>query len=136
MRSVLDSWALIAWLQGDAQGRRTVTRLLADAEAGNAELVMSMINVGEVFYLLAKRAGLRTAEDFLVDFAAMPIRTHAPTAPEILDAARIKARFPISYADAFAVQTARREHATLVSGDPDIRKVAAAGAVDLHWLGG
>jgi hypothetical protein len=34
------------------------------------------------------------------------------------DAARLKSRFPISYADAFAIETARRQRVALVTGKP------------------
>jgi predicted nucleic acid-binding protein len=38
----------------------------------------------------------------------------------VLSAARIKAAHPISYADAFAVATAKAEAARLATGDPEI----------------
>jgi ribonuclease VapC len=38
----------------------------------------------------------------------------------VLEAARLKARFPISYADAFAVATARAEGGPVLTGDPEI----------------
>ena len=43
-----------------------------------------------------------------------------------------KAQFPVSYADAFAVATAIREQARLVTGDPELRSVAHL--VEMHWL--
>ena len=135
MRKALDTWALIAWLLGEQPAMRRVNRLLEAAEAGKMELIMSMINVGEVFYLLAKRAGIKRAEAFLDDFAGMPISTHVPVASDIVDAARIKARYPISYTDAFAAQLAIQQSAELVSGDPDMRLLESAGAIRLDWIG-
>jgi hypothetical protein len=38
----------------------------------------------------------------------------------VLEAARVKAVHPVSCADAFAVATARLEHAPIVTGDPEI----------------
>lgn len=40
--------------------------------------------------------------------------------PLVLEAARLKARYPMSYADAFAVATARAERAAIVTGDAEI----------------
>jgi ribonuclease VapC len=51
---------------------------------------------------------------------------------DVLEAARIKARLPISYADAFAVATAQRERAVIVTGDPEFRKVEHL--VTVKWL--
>jgi predicted nucleic acid-binding protein len=36
-----------------------------------------------------------------------------------LEAAEIKAQYPIAYADAFIVATALREEARIITGDPD-----------------
>jgi predicted nucleic acid-binding protein len=43
--------------------------------------------------------------------------------PDVLEAARIKARYAIAYADCFAVATALREGAPIVTGDPQFKKV-------------
>lgn len=116
MRKVLDSWAMIAWLQAEDPARQKVRRLLRDAEAGRLDLLMSMINVGE------------EAEAFLGALPGMPIRALLPTDRLIVGAARLKSRFNISYADAFAVETAREQKAALVSGDPEFRVLAGDGA--------
>ena len=105
--SVLDSWALIGWLQGEDPARARVRELLEQASRGAAKVSISLINVGEVFYLIAKRHGAAPAERFLADLAMMPIQALLPDRRLILSAARLKSRYPISYADAFSVKTAR-----------------------------
>jgi ribonuclease VapC len=47
-------------------------------------------------------------------------------------AARLKAQHPVSYADAFALSTAIREEATLVTGDPDFRTIGSL--VEIQWI--
>ena len=42
-----------------------------------------------------------------------------------LEAARVKARHPLSYADAFAVATGRLEKAPVLTGDPEILSLPA-----------
>jgi ribonuclease VapC len=49
-----------------------------------------------------------------------------------LEAARIKARFPISYADAFAVATAIRMGAAILTADTEFRAVEHL--VPIDWL--
>jgi predicted nucleic acid-binding protein len=44
----------------------------------------------------------------------------------------MKARFPLSYADAFALATAVRFRARLVTGDPEFE--AAEDLVEVEWL--
>jgi ribonuclease VapC len=134
--TVLDSWALIAWLQGEEPARSKVRGILEDAALpGAGTLSMSMINIGEVFYLIAKRRGAALAERFLSDFSTMPIQGLMPDRRLILDAARLKSRFSISYADAFAVETARRQKATLVTGDPELLALSMKEPVELLWVG-
>jgi predicted nucleic acid-binding protein len=45
-------------------------------------------------------------------------------------AARIKARHPLAYADAFAVATAAAHNAVLLTGDPEITKRAVGCRVE------
>lgn len=96
---------------------------------------MCLINVGEVFYLVAKRHGAALAERFLSELPMMPIQALLPDRRLILEAARLKSRFPISYADAFAVETARQQKAPLVTGDPEILELSKREPIELVWLG-
>jgi predicted nucleic acid-binding protein len=47
---------------------------------------------------------------------------------------RQEGQYDLSYADCFAVATAIKEKATVVTGDPEVRKVE--GLVGIDWLGG
>ncbi len=133
--SVLDSWALLGWLQGEQPAKSRVRDILEQASRGEASAVMCLINVGEVFYLVAKRHGAARAERFLSELPMMPIRALVPDRRLILEAARLKSRFPISYADAFAVETARQHKASLVTGDPEILELSKREPIELVWVG-
>jgi predicted nucleic acid-binding protein len=133
--SVLDSWAVIGWLQGEEPARTKVRELLEQASRAAAKVSISLINVGEVFYLIAKRHGAASAERFLADLAMMPIQSLLPDRKLILGAARLKSRYPISYADAFAAETARDQNANLVTGDPELWQLCRHEPIDLLWLG-
>ena len=133
--SVLDSWAIIGWLQGEEPARAKVRELLEQAARGAATVSISLINVGEVFYLIAKRHGAVPAERFLADLAMMPIQALLPNRRLILGAARLKSRYPISYADAFAVETARQQNAILVTGNPELWQLSKREPIELLWLG-
>ena len=133
--SVLDFWAIIGWLQGEEPARAKVRELLEQASRAEARVCISLINVGEVFYLIAKRHGAAPAERFLADLAMMPIQALLPDRKLILGAARLKSRYPISYADAFAAETAREQKAIMVTGDPELWQLAKQEPIELLWVG-
>lgn len=129
--SVLDSFALIAFL-GKESGFQKVRALLHEAEASSQPVLMNEINIGEVYYLTARDRSLEKAEEFLQRLETLPIRALSNTFLQVLDAARIKAQFPVSYADAFAIATAIRSNASLVTGDPEFQSVAHL--VEIHRI--
>jgi len=49
-----------------------------------------------------------------------------------LTAARIKADFPLAFADAIAAAAAQREGASVVTGDPEFKKIEHL--VPIEWL--
>ena len=128
---VLDSFALLAFLNKEA-GFEQVRTLLRTAEAAGEPLLMNEINVGEVFYIIAKARSLEKAEDFLHRLVTLPIQPVSNTFPDVLEAARVKAQFPLSYADAFAVSTALRSQAIVITGDPEFHTVEHL--VEILWL--
>jgi predicted nucleic acid-binding protein len=134
-RKVLDSWAILSWLKGARHATDAVRRILEDSEHGRVELQMNIINVGEVFYILAKNAGPQEAEDFLRDFRQMPLKSVSVPKALVLAAARLKAKYPISYADAIAAETAVRAGAALVTGDPDFKRFIGGDLVQVEWIG-
>ncbi len=80
---------------------------------------MSWINVGEVFYLVDRREGRPAALGVVSDLKAQ-LSLDVATPTRVLEAAALKSRHPISYADGFAVATALAHDAVLVTGDPEI----------------
>jgi predicted nucleic acid-binding protein len=132
---VLDSWAMLAWLQDEEPARAEVRDLLERSSRGQATVRMSLINVGKVFYLIAKRHGSSTAEPFLTEIPMMPLQTLVPDRQLILSAAWLKSRFAISYADAFAVETARQEKTALLTGNPELFDLSKREPVEILWVG-
>jgi ribonuclease VapC len=130
----LDSWVILAWLKDQPPGAEAMTRLWEQAEAGRAELVMNIVNLGEVFYIVAKARGEASARTVLQNLQAR--RMEIAPAPDdlVLKAATLKARYPISYADAFAAATALGRGAPLVTGDPEMLALAGEG-LRLEWAG-
>jgi predicted nucleic acid-binding protein len=116
---VLDAWALLAMLQGEEPAASRVRQLLLTGERQEATLLLSIINLGEVYYRIGKRRNREAAIDVLTDIRRLPL-TITPASDEmVLAAADLKTEFAISYADAFAAALADHTDAILVSGDPE-----------------
>lgn len=127
---VLDSYAILALLQGEA-GAAHVERVLRSAADGD-RVAMSEINAGEVFYLLRKRLDRPRADALWGAFLALGLDLVPVDFDLVLDAARVKATRPMSYADCFAVATAQRLDARVVTGDPEFEH--AEDLVVVEWL--
>jgi predicted nucleic acid-binding protein len=130
---VLDSWAILEWISGRQPASDFVNMLLAEAESGQARLLMSAINVGEVYYFLRKQHSRELSESWRHSSQTLPATIEVPNADEIWDAALLKGCYPIAYADAFAAALAQKYQCPLVTGDPEFRSVEN---LDLDWLGG
>jgi len=124
-RFVLDTWAIVALLQGEEPAASRVKQLLAEADKGSAALFMSVMNLGEVMYCIGKVKGEREAEDTLEQIRHLPMTIVPATEEAVLAAARFKIRHAVSYADAFAVMTAQRSNGILVTGDPELLRLGS-----------
>lgn len=130
-KSLLDSFALLAFLNRE-HGFERVRHLLRTARASGESLLMNDVNIGEVYYLTAQRRSREKAEKFLRSLESLPIQPVSNSFDDVLEAARIKTWAPISYADAFAVASAIRRNARVVTGDPEFQAVAHV--VEIDWL--
>jgi ribonuclease VapC len=119
MTVVLDSWAIMRLLDG---AEPVASRVEAVMDSGEA--VMSWLNLGEVYYVLRRAEGEDAAARTVADIETR-VHTVLPDRNLVLDAARIKADYPMSYADAFAAATAVRLSVQLWTGDPELLLVDA-----------
>jgi predicted nucleic acid-binding protein len=116
----LDSWALLAYLQGEEPAASRVCEVIEGAQASTARLFISIINLGEVYYRVGKTKNAKEAESTLTDLRLLPITILSATDEIVLAAARLKMAHAISYADAFAAVTAIQKDAVLLTGDPEL----------------
>jgi predicted nucleic acid-binding protein len=127
---VLDSNAVLRYLGVSAgQGADKVRALFAQAERGQAQLSMSVINLGEVLYILLKHLDGQRARHY-VQVLTNAVTMVEADAAQALSAAEIKYRYNLGYADSFAATLAVTRRATLVSADPAFEKVGKS----LKWL--
>ena len=114
MTTVLDSWAVLRYLEDNEPAASAVASLL-DSERP----IISWINLGEVFYVVRRVGGEDVASSTVRDLRDV-VSAELPDERRLLQAGRIKAEFPLAYADAFAAATAQAHEAELWTGDPEL----------------
>ncbi len=114
MTVVLDSWAVMRYLEDAGAAAARVAKLLDEQRP-----LMSWINLGEVYYVLRRHRGEPEATDTVRDLRLV-VDVRLPDERLVIDAARIKADHSMSYADAFAAAFTITNDAVLWTGDPEL----------------
>ena len=120
VKIVIDAWALLALIFKEEPAAKKVRDILDQQGGSKSTIYVSWINLGEVYYNIARKKGLNAANETLEDIKKLSIRLHEPSKSDILSAAKIKSEHKLSYADAFAVSLAQKISGAIVTGDPEI----------------
>ena len=128
---VLDTWAMMAYLDGEPAAQ-DVRRALRRARQKQVVVLFSLINYGECVYVVEREQGLQQAQRAVGIIDQLAVHVVAANRPLVFEAAHLKARFAISYADAFGAALAQRHGGSLMTGDPEFR--ALEPDVAIHWL--
>lgn len=131
-RLIFDSYAILAWLRREPQAPFVVS-LWRELAQGRQWAGICLVNWGEIYYLMARRSNLATADDTMRKLAELPWEICGVDESLTLAAARFKARLRLSYTDAFALACAQGQQAELVTGDPEL--IAADHGVPILWPG-
>lgn len=117
---VLDSWALLAYFEKEA-GCEQVTQLLKQAAEEEKDLLISVINWGEVLYVIERKHGKEKKE--AIDHLMSQMHLEVVDADQELtrEAAHLKINAKLSYADSFAAALAKNRKTALITGDKDFR---------------
>lgn len=117
MSVCLDSWAILAWLDGEDPALTRINTLLPSRP------VVSWVNLVEVYYRVERDHGRADADETLRDLRAA-LTPDLPGTARMVEVARIKARAAIALGDCFAIATAAAKEFTLLTGDPEILDLA------------
>ncbi|MGI8728703.1 MAG: type II toxin-antitoxin system VapC family toxin [Solirubrobacteraceae bacterium] len=117
MSACLDSWAILAWLDGEEPALSLVQELIPSRP------VVSWVNLVEVYYRVERDHGRAAADDTLALLRAS-LAPDLPGTARMIEAARLKARAAIAIGDCFAVTTAAAHQLVLLTGDPEIIDLA------------
>lgn len=118
---VLDASAVVEFLsKGIHFGK--VAPLMKKAANGEAQLLISLVNWGEVLYSMARSVGLSRATSDLKALGAY-VEPIVVDEAAVEAAAAVRLHYRLGYADCFAAALAMRVNATLVTTDPDFSKL-------------
>lgn len=128
---VLDSWATIAYLEDEASAER-VADIIADAHEQDIPLLMSVVNAGEVWYIVARESSVADADVSINQLRDLGIEFVDADWNLAKDAGYFKSRNKMSFADCFAAALAKQRKAHLATGDPEFKQVESE--IAINWL--
>ncbi len=106
--------------------------LLRQAETGRVRLAMSLINLGEIAYIVERRQGKAAVRSILAFLNATALEIFSTGHDRVMAAAHMKAIHAIAYADAFAAALAVELQFTILTGDPEFQ--ALEDKIAIEWL--
>lgn len=128
---VFDSWAILSFFHDEPAAEKVETTI-AEAHALSIPMFMSVVNVTEVWYIIARRrsqsdanASVQSLRQLGIDF----VEAHWELAQE---AGRFKVKNRMSLADCFAAALAKYRGATLLTGDKEFKQVERE--ITINWL--
>jgi predicted nucleic acid-binding protein len=128
---VLDTWALLAYLDGEPAASR-VRQTLRSARRRQLTALLSLISFGECLYVIEREQGMQRTQRAIGIVDQLALRVMPVDRPLVFEAAHLKARYPISYADAFSAALAKRHQGHVMTGDPEFKVVESE--VPILWL--
>jgi len=131
---VFDSFALIGYLENEKFAQE-IEDILIQGKKGQLKLFLHLIHLGEIYYITLREKGPDIADLVYLRIKSLPIRLVDHISEKLLlNAATIKAKYPISYADSFAAALSIINEATLLTGDNEFMPLEKKGIVKIKWL--
>lgn len=128
---VFDAWALMADLQQEPSASK-IDALVEAAIELSIPILVTTINLGEVWYNLARRYSATDADLHVKRIRQSGIETIDVDWDLVQQAAYYKSCHRMSYADGFAAALAKRLDAELVTGDGDFKPLESE--IQIHWV--
>ena len=132
-RIVLDASALMTFFE-DRPGAARVEELIRLGVERKRQLLMSVVNWGEVYYSTWRAKGPGVARKVLEDIAQLPLEIADADLELTRAAAELRAEHKLPYADCFAAALAASCKASLATSDQDFAGVAKK--LDILWTTG
>jgi predicted nucleic acid-binding protein len=128
---VFDSWAIIAYLEGEPSAQKIADHI-ADAHDDGISLFISVVNAGEVWYIIARETSISDADRSILQLRQLGIKFVDVNWTLAHEAGSYKSKHKMSFADCFAAALAKQERAVLLTGDPEFKQVEKE--ITINWL--
>ncbi len=128
---VLDASAVIDFVES-GPGVRKVDQILHAAALERADIFVSVMNLGEVFYWLWIKRSEERARQTVDAFSRLPLQIVPVDFPQAIKAGELNALHKIPYVDCIAAALTLQHRATLVTADRDFEKLGRRFSV--AWL--
>jgi predicted nucleic acid-binding protein len=128
---VLDSYALISFLER-VDGYDHMSKLFEECIARDRELLMCIVNWGEIVYHALRIGGDASAQIVEDTMRALPIQLVDANKDLTSIAAKIKAATNMQFGDCFVVALAKKKKCEVITGDKEFKKVEKE--IKIHWL--
>jgi predicted nucleic acid-binding protein len=119
---VFDSYALIAFFRQE-DGYQLVRELLVKMANDESEGFITTVNIGEVYYMISRKSNQKNAEIAIDALLKFPLHIVEADLKLSLEAAKLKAKYSLSYADAFAAALTINRKAILITGDAEFNNL-------------
>ena len=130
---IFDSFALIAHFRNET-GTDYISELFSELALGNLDGYVSMINIGEVYYMIHRKSNKANAEKALEIIQTLPIEIVEADWDATYEAAKLKSKYRISYADAFAAALTIQMKGTLITGDREFNSLKKESGFKVHFI--
>ncbi len=128
---VLDSYSIISYIEGEA-GKEAMIEVFRSARDSGKPLLLSVVNWGEVRYIILREAGREQADQVAHLISTLPIQIVPADLELAKQAAEFKATRKMSYSDCFAAALAKQRKAELVTGDKEFKQIEKE--VKILWI--
>lgn len=128
---IFDAHGLMVFLEKEP-GYEKVKALFVTAVEKKHPVLMTAINVGEVYYIVLREVGAQKAEEIEKVIGTLPIEIVDVDLRLAKEAARFKAFHKMSYADCFAAALAKLHNGELITGDKEFKPLEHE--IKINWL--
>jgi uncharacterized protein len=129
-RIVLDASALITFFE-DRPGADKVEEMIQLGVEGKRQLLMSVVNWGELYFSTWRSKGPGVARKILDDIAQLPLEIVDADIELTRAAGELRAEYKLHYTDCFAAALAAARKAPLATSDRDFAQVEKN--IDILW---
>ena len=134
-RIVFDSYALISLFRQET-GHEFVRDILVKMANDEIEGFISAVNVGEIYYMISRKSNQKNADAAVIAVKQMPLEIIDADLKLCMEAAAIKAKYSLSYADAFAAAVSINKKAVLITGDDEFENLNSLTGFKVKYLPG